>query len=313
MTDSDARDDELRWARASLTEGINPRTTNIDLLDTSAMVRLMLDECATVLPAVMAVSDRIAELVGLTAEQLRRGGRLIYVGSGSSGRLGVLDAAECPPTFNSEPGQVIALLSGGDEAVGSSQESTEDDAEQGRRDIERINTGENDVVLGIAASGRTPYVLGAIIEARGRGALTAGLACTAPSALESLVDLMIAPLVGPEVIAGSTRLNAGTAQKIVLNTLSTGVMVRLGKTYGNLMVDIQPKNEKLRDRQRRIVAQAVGTSESGAAELLASAGADAKVAIVAGLTGTSVDEARLALSETDGVVRDALEQIRGSG
>ncbi|HLI52019.1 MAG TPA: N-acetylmuramic acid 6-phosphate etherase, partial [Thermomicrobiaceae bacterium] len=295
-----------------MTESINPRTASIDMLETSAMVSLMLDECAAVLPAVMAVSDRVAELIGLTAEQLRRGGRLVYVGSGSSGRLGVLDAAECPPTFNSDPSQVIALLSGGEAAVGSSRESTEDEPEQGKQDIERINAGESDVVLGISASGRTPYVLGAIAEARGRGALTAGLACTAPSALEPLVDIMIAPLVGPEIIAGSTRLNAGTAQKIVLNTLSTGVMIRLGKTYGNLMVDIQPKNEKLKDRQHRIVAQAAGVSEAKAAGLLTAAGGDAKAAIMIGLTGAGVEAARAALSASDGVVRDALERIRES-
>src|ERR671933_1628266 len=218
----------------------------------------MTSEGARGVPAVASQAEAIARAIDVIAERLRAGGRLVYVGAGTSGRLGVLDAAECPPTFSTPPGLVVALLAGGPAAVTGSIEGAEDDAAAGARDIAVLDLAARDGVLGIAASGSTPYVLGAMAEARRHGSLVLSLACNRPSKLEDLADISIAPLVGPEAITGSTRLKAGTAQKLVLNMLSTGVMVRLGKTFGNLMVDVQPTNAKLRERARRIVAEASG-------------------------------------------------------
>lgn len=291
-----------------ITEAINPRTTDIDTLDAPEIVRVILEEDRAVVPAVAAVADAIARLAEITAERMRRGGRLIYAGSGTSGRLGALDAAECPPTFGTEPGQVVALIAGGPAALTGAIEAAEDDAAQGHRDVAGLAVGVTDVLLGITASGRTPYVLGAVAEARARGAFVAGLACTAPSPLAAAVDLMIAPIVGPEVIAGSTRMKAGTAQKLVLNTLSTTVMIQLGKTYGNLMVDLRPTNEKLRQRRVRIVATATGLSEAEAARLLACADDEPKTAIVMALAEVDAPTARRRLAAAGGRVRGALTQ-----
>ncbi|MGI8643967.1 MAG: N-acetylmuramic acid 6-phosphate etherase, partial [Thermomicrobiales bacterium] len=232
---------------------------------------------------------------------------------GTSGRLGVRDAAECPPTYGTDPNQIIGLIAGGPSALRRSIEGAEDDQGQGAADIAAHNVSDRDVVLGIAASGRTPYVIGAVAEARQRGAVVAGLACTRPSPLESAVDLMIAPVVGPEVVTGSTRMKAGTAQKLVLNTLTTTVMILLGKTFGNLMVDVQPMNEKLRYRAARIVAMATGLAESEAAALLDKAGSDPKVAIVMALADVDVEEAGQRLNISGGRVRQAIARPPSDG
>ncbi len=290
----------------SVTESINPATAVIDTLSTRDIVAAIAAEDARVAGAVAAQGEAIALLADQVVACMQRGGRLIYVGAGTSGRLGVLDAAECPPTFGVPPTLVVARIAGGPRALTDSIEAVEDHAALGEDDIAEVNVGPDDVVLGIAASGRTPYVLGAIAEARRRGAFVAGLACTHPSPLAAAVDLMIAPIVGPEVIAGSTRLKAGTAQKMVLNTLSTTVMIRLGKTFGNLMVDVQPTNEKLRRRAAGIVTTATGVSQEEAQRLLRASDYEAKTAIVMALAGVGVDEARRRLQHNEGHVRRAL-------
>ncbi len=289
-----------------LTELRNPATDQIDTLSTLDMVRLINAEDSRVAAAVEMALPAVAEAIDRIAEWMERGGRLIYTGAGTSGRLAVLDAAECPPTFGTRPEQVVALIAGGGRAITQAIEGVEDDALAGERDLAALNLGELDSVVGVAASGRTPYVLGAMQEARRRGALVISLACSRPSPMEELADIAIALLVGPEVITGSTRLKAGTAQKLALNMLSTGVMIRLGKTYGNLMVDVQATNAKLRVRARRIVEQATGLSPEEAAALLQACGGEVKVAIVATLAGVAPDEARRRLAEMGGVVRNAL-------
>jgi len=278
----------------------------IDSVSTRMIVAAIQAEDATVAAAVAAVGDAVAQLVDIAAARMQHGGRLIYVGAGTSGRLGVLDAAECPPTFGTPTGQVVGLIAGGAAALTQAIEGIEDDPARGRGDLAGLGVDANDTVLGIAASGRTPYVLGAVAEARARGAFVAGLACTQPSALAQAVDLMIAPIVGPEVIAGSTRLKAGTAQKLVLNTLSTAIMIRLGKTFGNLMVDVQPLNEKLRQRTVQIVMAATGLGPNEARALLARAGGQPKTAIVMALANLSAQEAHGRLLESGGHVRVAL-------
>jgi N-acetylmuramic acid 6-phosphate etherase len=289
-----------------ITESINPATAAIDSMSASEIVAAIAAEDAKVALAVAAVGDDIARLVDAATERMRRGGRLIYVGAGTSGRLGVLDASECPPTFSTRPEQVVGVIAGGAPALTRSVEEVEDRPEAGRHDISALDIGPDDVVLGIAASGRTPYVLGAVAEARSRGAFVAGLACTHPSPLGDAVELMIAPIVGPEVIAGSTRMKAGTAQKLVLNTLSTAVMIRLGKTFGNLMVDVRPLNSKLRRRAVSIVATATGLAHDQARIVLEAAGYEPKTAIVMALTSVAADEARRRLAASGGHVRAAL-------
>jgi len=293
-------------AETSMTESNNPATREIDLLSTREILAAMAHEDAKVAPAVAAEGENIARLVDVVVERMRRGGRLIYIGAGTSGRLGVLDASECPPTFGTPPELVQARIAGGAVALTEAIEAVEDDVELGVREIIDLAIGADDVVLGIAASGRTPYVLGALREARRRGALVAGLACTRPSELEQAVDLMIAPVVGPEVIAGSTRLKAGTAQKLVLNQLTTASMIRLGKTFGNLMVDVQPTNAKLRRRAEAIVVAATGVDPAEAQRLLAQTHYHAKPAIVMALAGVDAAEARRLLLASDGHVRRAL-------
>ncbi|HET8522528.1 MAG TPA: N-acetylmuramic acid 6-phosphate etherase, partial [Thermomicrobiales bacterium] len=232
--------DPLMPAAEPETERRNERTADIDQLSALGIVQLMNEEDATVSVAVREELPRIAQAIDAIADRLRQGGRLIYLGAGTSGRLGVLDASECPPTFSTPPDLVIGRIAGGDEALRHSIENAEDSEELGRAEIDDLKVMPSDAVVGIAASGRTPYVLAAMEAAKARGALTIGLACNAGSPLASRVDIMIAPVVGPEVIAGSTRLKAGTAQKMVLNMLSTGTMILIGKTYGNLMVDFNP-------------------------------------------------------------------------
>lgn len=294
------------------TERQNPSTTEIDAMNALEIVSAMNAEDEAVAAAVREELPRIGRAVEEIAARLRHSGRLVYVGAGTSGRLGVLDASECPPTFNIPPEMVVGVIAGGTAALTTSVEEAEDSTERGRADLEALRLNERDVVVGIAASGRTPYVLGAVAYAREHGALTVGIACNRRTPLEKLVEILIAPVVGPEVISGSTRLKAGTAQKMVLNMLSTGAMVLLGKTYGNLMVDVQPKSSKLRRRALEIVRRATHLPEPEAEALLREAG-DAKTAIVAALAGIAADEARIRLAEHGGNVRAAIGVEREGG
>jgi N-acetylmuramic acid 6-phosphate etherase len=284
-------------------------TPELDMLSAREIVALIAAEDAGVPPAVAAEGERIAALADLVAERIRRGGRLIYVGAGTSGRLGVLDAAECPPTFGVPPGLVVGVIAGGQRALTAAVEQIEDDPGQGARDLEAEHVGERDVVLGIAASGSTPYVLGALAAARAAGAFCAALTCARPSPLEQAADLTIAPIVGPELVRGSTRMKAGTAQKLVLNTLSTTVMVRLGKTYGHLMVDVQPSNRKLRERARTIVRDLTGLDEAAAAALLEQTGYHVKPAVVMTLGACDLETAQRRLVASGGSLRRALAEL----
>ena len=290
----------------SLTEQVNPFTENIDTVSTTEMVRLINQEDARVAAAVAAELGNIARAIDAVAERMQRGGRLIYIGAGTSGRLGVLDASECPPTFSTPPELVVALIAGGKRAITESVEGAEDEYDLGARQVAELDVRRNDSVVGVAASGGTPYVLGGIDKARKCGALTVSVACNRPSKLEEAAEIGIAPLVGPEVIAGSTRLKAGTAQKLVLNMISTGVMIKLGKTFGNLMIDVQTTNSKLRDRARYIVAQACGISLERSAQILEDCNGEVKAAIVSELAGVSAKQARQLLKRSGGMVRKAL-------
>lgn len=299
----------------TLTEARNPATVDIDIVPTLEMVRMINAEDRRVAEAVAAELPHIAAAIDAIAARMQAGGRLIYIGAGTSGRLGVLDASECPPTFGTPPELVVALIAGGSGAITTAIEGAEDNATGGAQDIAALNVGPTDSVVGIAASGRTPYVLGGLTEARQRGALTIGLACNRTAELAALTQITITPIVGPEVISGSTRLKAGTAQKMVLNMLSTGVMIRLGKTFSNLMVDVQPTNAKLRERARRIVHEACvwmgqDLSEAEAGALLDQCAGEVKTAIVVALTGETPDAARARLQATHGSVRQALQQHR---
>jgi N-acetylmuramic acid 6-phosphate etherase len=283
-----------------LTEQSNPHSTQIDRLSALEIVQIMNAEDATVAAVVRAALPEIARAVEAAADRLRRGGRLIYVGAGTSGRLGMLDAVECVPTFSTEPDMVQALIAGGMAALTQAVEGAEDDPDAGRRNLLALKVTERDIVVGIAASGRTPYVLGALGAANEHGAVTVGIACNAPSPVLDVVQISIAAPVGPEVIAGSTRLKAGTAQKMILNMLSTATMILLGKVYGNRMVDVKVTNQKLADRARRIVSEVVGVDEEQAARLLALADNQVKTAIVVGLLDITPDEARVRLASAQG-------------
>jgi N-acetylmuramic acid 6-phosphate etherase len=291
-----------------VTEGYRRDLADLDLRSTRELVSLINAQDATVAGAVAAAEDALARAVDAIVERLRRGGRLVYVGAGTSGRLAAVDAAECGPTFAVEPGQVLAVVAGGVGVVATAQEAAEDDAEAGVRDLEAVGVGADDAVVALSASGRTPYVLGAARRAADSGALTIGVVCAPDSELGRLVQHEIAVLVGPEVIAGSTRMKAGTAQKLVLNTISTVTMTRLGKTYGNLMVDVVATNSKLRDRARRAVGLATGAAPADADAALEAAGGDVKVAIVSLLAEVEPDTARTRLAAAGGVVRRALAQ-----
>jgi N-acetylmuramic acid 6-phosphate etherase len=291
-----------------VTEARRPSASDLDLRSTRELVGLMNDEDATVPAVVAAAADQIAAAVDAIVERLADGGRLIYVGAGSSGRLAALDAAECESTFSADPGQVVALVAGGQLASPLDQEAAEDDAAAGGLDVRRFGVSRADAVVGISASGRTPYVLGAVEAARGVGALTVGVVSVPDAELGRIVEHAIPIVVGPEVVAGSTRLKAGTAQKLVLNTISTVSMIRLGRTFGNLMVDVQATNEKLRARARRIVQLATGSSEPDVERALAEADGNAKVAIVALLTGLDSDAARMQLETANDNVREALRR-----
>jgi N-acetylmuramic acid 6-phosphate etherase len=285
------------------TEALNPATLQLDQLSTLDFLRVVNSEDARVATAVQAALPEIAAALDGITERMQRGGRLIYFGAGTSGRLGVLDASECPPTFSVPPGLVVGLIAGGDVALRTSVEAAEDSPEQGRADLEALRLQESDCVVGIAASGRTPYVLGGLDYARSIGALTIGLACNKPAALSEHAEISILVAVGPEVLSGSTRLKSGTAQKMVLNMLSTGAMVKLGKTYGNLMVDVRPTNAKLRIRAQRLLQQATGLAEASALELLERCEWEVKTAIAAHLLTCDAPTARQKLAEAGGYLR----------
>jgi N-acetylmuramic acid 6-phosphate etherase len=286
-----------------LTESRNPHSESIDALSALEIVRLMSSEDARVVEAVGAEAESIARAIEWAADRFRRGGRLIYAGAGTSGRLGVLDAAECPPTFSTPPEMVVGLIAGGPDALTRAIEGAEDDPGRGAADIASLGVGAHDLVVGIATSGRTPYVLGAVREAKRRGAATVGLACNRPSLLGAEVDLEIAPLVGAEVISGSTRLKAGTATKMILNMISTGAMVQIGKTLGNRMVDLRPTNEKLKIRSRRILRELAGVDDGVARDILERCGGHLKRALVVALTGVEPDAAQSLLDAHGGQVR----------
>jgi N-acetylmuramic acid 6-phosphate etherase len=288
------------------TEARDAAGADLDLRSTAELVELMNAEDATVPAAVGDAAPAIAALVDEVAARLALGGRLVYVGAGTSGRLAALDAVECETTFSVEPGRVVALLAGEGASSTVEQESAEDDDEAGRDDVARLSLGAIDAVVGVSASGRSPYVRAALEAAHSRGAFTGCVVCVEDSELGAVADQVCVP-VGPEVLAGSTRLKAGTAQKLVLNMISTISMIRLGKTFGNLMVDLVPSNEKLRARARSIVEDAAGVSADEAADALARSDGDPKVAIVALLTGADPDEARRRLADAGGVLRRAVE------
>lgn len=290
-----------------ITEARNPDSEDLDRLDPRAIVALMSAEDLKTVEAVRAESESIAEAIAWTADRFRQGGRLIYLGAGTSGRLGVLDASECPPTFGTDPSMVVGLIAGGPSALTRAVEGAEDNAGQGASDLATLNPTARDLVVGIATSGRTPYVLGAIELAKSRGIATVGIACNRPSLLGDLVDLEIAPLVGPEILAGSTRLKAGTATKMILNMITTGAMVRIGKSLGNRMVDLRPSNEKLRIRARRMLRELAGLEDAPARELLERSGGHLKRALVAALAGVEPDQAERWLIESGGQVRTAVE------
>lgn len=293
-----------------VTEGRLQESLAIDQVSTLEMVRIINEQDKQVALAVEKELPNIARAIDLIAERLRAGGRLFYVGAGTSGRLGILDASEIPPTYGAPPDLVQGIIAGGREAVFTTQEGAEDSREQGAADIAaRVRAG--DVVVGIAASGRTPYTVAALEEARRRGCATVAVTNNPGSPLAAAADVAIAPVVGPEVIMGSTRMKAGTAQKMVLNMLSTGAMIRLGKVYSNLMVDMQASNEKLRKRAVRMVVLATGCDEETAVRALAEAGGSVKQAIVALLAGVDPASARAALERADGFVREAIALAQG--
>ncbi len=288
-----------------LTESRHPGTAHLDQLPTLEMLRVINDEDATVAQAVQQQLPHIAVAVDAVAERFSRGGRLFYLGAGTSGRLGVLDASECPPTFSVDTTLVQGIIAGGDRALRLSSEHSEDSREEGARDLAArgfADADRPDTLVGIAASGRTPYVLGGIDFARQRGALSIGLSCVPGSALAQAAELAITPATGPEVLTGSTRLKAGTATKLVLNMLSTGVMIRTGATFGNLMVNVRPTNAKLIDRAERIIAAAAGCDRETAAALLESSGRSVKVAILMQLHSLSREQAEVELAVAGGVL-----------
>jgi N-acetylmuramic acid 6-phosphate etherase len=294
-----------------ITEQTNPRTTGIDARSTGEILALINEEDARVAPAVHAELGPIAQAVEAIVASLRAGGRLYYFGAGTSGRLGVLDASEMPPTYGVPPDLVQGYIAGGDRALRTAVEGAEDDRDAGARVVREAGVSSHDVVVGIAASGTTPWVLAAMSTAKQRGAITIGLTCAPGSPLARAVDIPIVPVVGPEVISGSSRMKAGTAQKLVLNMLSTASMIRLGKVYGNLMVDVQPTNAKLRQRAVRILQQAAGVDGPTAQRALDQARYEVKPALVMLLAGVSADEARDRLAAANGLVKDAIRSRPG--
>ncbi len=290
-----------------ITEEPNPASAHLDDLSTSEILVLMNSADTEVPAAVAREIPRIASAVEAIARALEQGGRLFYIGAGTSGRLGVLDASECPPTFNVPKDLVRGIIAGGEAALTESSEASEDDPAAGAADLLAAGFSAGDVLVGIAASGRTPYVLGAVAWARELGATTCGISCTPDSELSRAVDHPIEPVPGPEILTGSTRLRAGTATKLVLNMISTAVMIRLGHVYGNLMVNVQPSNRKLEERARRIIQQAAGVNYERASELLKEAGRSVRTAIVMEKRGVDREEAERLLAAAHGRISEAIK------
>lgn len=288
-----------------VSEARNPHTLQIDLMSSAQILAAMNTEDARVAEAVRKVLPETARAVDCIVEAFKAGGRLIYMGAGTSGRLGVLDASECPPTFGVPEGMVIGLIAGGDRALRHPIEGAEDSPEEGQKDLRRIELSARDVVVGIAVSGRTPYVIGGLDYAKSVGAVTVALSCNADSAIARMADIAISPLVGPEALTGSTRLKSGTAQKLVLNMLTTASMIRIGKSYENLMVDLSVSNEKLAARATRILVEATGCTPEAAEGFLSASRNNVKLAILMALTGLDAEQGLAALGQADGFLRRA--------
>ena len=289
------------------TEQNNPESVSIDQMDPIQIAMLMNREDLKVVAAVERVLPDISRAIEIVTERVQAGGRLIYIGAGTSGRLGVLDASECPPTFNTPPALVVGLIAGGHRALTNAIEGAEDNRQAGEEDLRGVELDAKDVVCGIATSGRTPYVLGGLAYARSLGAATLGVTCNAVSELSEVSDVLIAPVVGPEILSGSTRLKAGTATKMVLNMISTGTMIRIGKTYGNWMVDLRATNVKLKDRSIRIVSGITGLDRERAESLLARCDGEVKTAIVSQALGVDKIEAQRRLKVAGGRLRTAIQ------
>ena len=293
----------------AVTEEINPKTKEIDRLPTVEIVRLINEEDKTVAVAVSRVLDRVAEAIDTIVQRLASDGRLFYVGTGTSGRLGVLDASECPPTFGVSTDLVCGVIAGGDEALRRSVEAAEDDPLQAERDLASLGITAHDAVVGISASGNTPYTLGALEYANRTGATTVAITCNPASRMAAVASISIAPVVGPEVIAGSSRMKAGTAQKMILNMLSTATMIKLGLVYGNLMSNLRATNEKLRRRAGAILAEETGISVEEAARIFAAAGEDLRIALLMTRSELSCADAQRLLESHGSSVRKALESL----
>lgn len=293
----------------SITEGRNPKATNLDMLSSREILQLMNEEDMTVACAVGAVLDQVAEAVDLVVSSLAAGGRLFYAGAGTSGRMALLDAAECPPTFGTPPELVQVLIAGGETAFARAREGVEDDFDLGMEDARARRISGLDVVVGVSASGNARYVSGVLTCARREGAATIGLACNPSSAMDGLVDVAITPVVGPEVVMGSSRLKAGTAQKMVLNMISTASMVKLGRVYQDLMIELRPANLKLAGRMRRIVSIAAGVDDDTAGRLIEQADGNLKAAVLMAKNGGSLDHAMAVLDQTGNNLRAALELV----
>ena len=289
-----------------VSEGRNTQSKDIDTLSTTGILTRINNEDATVANAVASQIDNIARVVDAATVSIKNNGRLIYIGAGTSGRLGILDAAECRPTFSVPDGVVIGVIAGGETAIQHAVEGAEDDTEAGKTDLQQLALNEKDTVVGISASGRTPYVSGALEYASSIGCTTGAIACSPNAAIFGPADIAICPVVGPEVLTGSTRMKSGTAQKLILNMISTATMVKLGKTYENLMVDVNATNDKLKARALRIVMQATDCDESTAEAALNASNNSAKTAILMVLTGASAEQATKQLAENSGFLRKAL-------
>ncbi|MCC8380681.1 N-acetylmuramic acid 6-phosphate etherase [Xenorhabdus sp. PB30.3] len=293
-----------------VTESRNPASAHIDELSTLDMLRVINDEDKKVALAIEQTLPQIALVVDKVAEAFRRGGRLVYCGAGTSGRLGILDASECPPTYGTRPEQVVGLIAGGHKAILKAVENAEDNRQLGTDDLKELHFSKKDVLVGIAASGRTPYVLGAMEYAVSIGATVACISCNPDSPMTRLADIAITPVVGPEVVTGSSRMKAGTAQKLVLNMVTTGAMIRTGKVYSNLMVDVEATNAKLIERQKNIVMAATECNREAAEQALIACNGHCKTAIVMILSGSSAEEARMLLTKHQGFIRPAISTVR---
>lgn len=291
------------------TESRNQNTLNIDKVSTLEMVKMINNEDKKVAEAVEAELPRIAEAIDEIAIRMNKGGRLIYIGAGTSGRLGILDASECPPTYGVSEELVQGVIAGGHEAIFRAKEGAEDSKELALEDLKNKKITENDIIVGLAASGRTPYVIGGLEYANEVGAMTIAITCNAGSEVSKSAKISIAPVVGPEVVTGSTRLKSGTAQKLVLNMLSTGTMIKLGKVYGNLMVDVRATNEKLVERAKKIVCEATGVTREEAGKYLEETNSDVKLSIFMILSKLEKEEARKVLEESKGYIAEALKNI----